>query len=877
MKNIVRLFATILMVAVALVPMRSVKAVEDKKTRQKVIAIVLDDSTSMVRDDYGDKERQYKTRWIEADYAVRALAAMMEDGDILKVFPLNKDEKILTITIDSKDVDRSEYEKLVNGLDEMDYHNATLFDRVKMAADYLKEETERDCFLVVITDGNFKKQIHGEDMSAGELTTEFKTILEQNPRVKIKYIQIGENSDNKYPTNKEIEIYKDTSSGGVTQQITDVINEIYDRVIMEKNSENFEIDKKESSITIRFDIPVKSVTIFLQNVGKKSEVLDNIQYDVVGYNSLCTFIHSTKKDVSQHWDSNEKLVTDWIKYQSINGAVLSYVAPMGTMEPITIRNLPEVDGNKIQIYYEPAVEQQIIVRQNNGDPFIYQEEEDCIFVEGELEITVEYQDLMGKPILKQDASLLNLDSVVATVRDRAMSTTINEEGNCVYSGVLEEADSGGLITISNTIGLHGGAREIPLGQIYEPYVDISVELAEEKPILTLDESGRMSLNLFVRDAASGRVLNKDFGDQISIFCESKYFECNNPQYVVNKDGSISVLISIKNPKQHEINKIEDFHITVTRDYDDNRRNPTVEGREPATSGEVQLQAEITSLPHELSIQVEAEPLELMEVFLFGGEIPISYLCDREKLTEEQRENLDVTMELAGSMLEGMAVLENDIIKLDKRMFRWLDVREEDSFARFCLSYEKWNVPIEIELDVSLPFIPAPRGMKVVIISLLGALLAILIILITLIIMGFLRNGKADDFIDPETRFFFKMKDSGDGKDNPEEVPLYWLKWHKRCFWLKSFGGRYAHVIYSRNSSGKDADKLPAKMEFYIAKEDGCWRLGKRKSINELANTKFSIGGKSISMQNCMFYADDGLGNRLEYAINNDCVWQLVIK
>ena len=45
---------------------------------QKAIAIVLDDSTSMVRDGWGQRESDYTTRWVEADYSVRALAAMME-------------------------------------------------------------------------------------------------------------------------------------------------------------------------------------------------------------------------------------------------------------------------------------------------------------------------------------------------------------------------------------------------------------------------------------------------------------------------------------------------------------------------------------------------------------------------------------------------------------------------------------------------------------------------------------------------------------------------------------------------------------------------------------------------------------------------------
>lgn len=61
-------------------------------TKPKVIYIVYDNSTSMVSDN--GKEGPHTTRWVEATYAVKALATMMNKEDILRIYPIsfNKSE-----------------------------------------------------------------------------------------------------------------------------------------------------------------------------------------------------------------------------------------------------------------------------------------------------------------------------------------------------------------------------------------------------------------------------------------------------------------------------------------------------------------------------------------------------------------------------------------------------------------------------------------------------------------------------------------------------------------------------------------------------------------------------------------------------------------
>ena len=158
---------------------------------QKAIAIVLDDSTSMVRDGWGQRESDYTTRWVEADYSVRALAAMMDNGDALRVYPLNE-EGYFSATIGRDDLQENLFEKL----DSMGYYGGTSFDQVRAAADYLKGMQQRDCYLVVITDGDFVNK-DGEVMTQKELNDAIAEIL--TPLIKMHYIQIGRMSSNRSP------------------------------------------------------------------------------------------------------------------------------------------------------------------------------------------------------------------------------------------------------------------------------------------------------------------------------------------------------------------------------------------------------------------------------------------------------------------------------------------------------------------------------------------------------------------------------------------------------------------------------------------------------------------------------------------------------
>lgn len=69
---------------------------QQASAQERIIDVIYDNSGSMAFNDTDrlDSADNYITRWVEADYAVRALAALTEDGDRLYLFPMDKNKEV---------------------------------------------------------------------------------------------------------------------------------------------------------------------------------------------------------------------------------------------------------------------------------------------------------------------------------------------------------------------------------------------------------------------------------------------------------------------------------------------------------------------------------------------------------------------------------------------------------------------------------------------------------------------------------------------------------------------------------------------------------------------------------------------------------------
>lgn len=822
---------------------------------QKVIAVVLDDSTSMVRDDPGRKEENYTTRWVEADYAIRALAAMMDNGDVLCIYPLNGTESF-SVTIGKDDLEKA----LFNKLDEMGYHETTQFEQVREAAKDLQTVQGKECYLVVITDGNFLKEDSTVNMTQDELDGAFAAIL--TPEIQAHYIQIGDLGDKScLPRVSNISVHQNVSNGGIIRQITDVINEIYHRVAMEDGDKAALITyPSDSSLTVEFNIPVQNVTVFLNG----SEEWDNVQFSARGYTSDPTQISSKQPNFPALFQSKKEYCNvEWIKSAQLSGLVINFSAQAGfSREPITISGVPGVNKDNIQIYYEPAVVQKISISQPEGQSFDYGES-DSIFVEGSIDIAVSYWDLEGNPLDPSAASMLKDESTSVEVNGRLFSRTRQSDGTYVYSGLLSADDVGSAITVSNAIGLEGGTRSIPLKEIYEPNMELTLELARDSSRLMLDEMGCTVLRVAIHDKASGT--HPEWNSNVALECTSEHFNAD-VEHFIYQDGVIQIPLTLKDVEEDQIDPTERFTVKVSITYSDSVRPPaSVEKVFPAV--------EIGSGPHELSVECEPISVKLIYVLISGKTFPVAYSCDDEKLSEEKLQNAVLSLELEDAALNELITLKDGNVWLNGRARKWFSVQNQDYEAELTFSYTKWNQPAQISVPITLSLSPITWQQVLLSIGAIIVLIGVIACLIWFILWYIICSKRKDDFIGRKTTF--ELID----RDDPSNITA--LSWHpcrRILFRAKFWGKRYARIKRSVSSEMTDGS-LPATMVFYVAREGDRWELGKINThmIPKLHECELRIGGVTVSSGNCLFLAGDGFQDRLTFCHLDDThSWYLKI-
>lgn len=841
MKRNIKLFFSSILITALLMTLGITQSTASSGTTsklQKVIAVVLDDSGSMVRD--GTRKEDYTTRWVEADYAVRALAAMMDSDDILRVYPLNAG-RYFSVTIGKNDIKT----ELFSELDSVKYSGGTKFSQVKEAAEYLNSVQNRECYLVVITDGNFQND-DGSNMSQTELDEAFAEIL--TPAIKTHYIQIGGlNSKSILPTNSGISIHYEAFPK-ITKQITDVINEIYHRVAMEdKDKESLITYLSEGDLTVGFNIPIKSATIFLQGNADWA----NAQYSTPRYATESTEISRKPRDTLRLWDELGPDHREWIKTIELSGLVINCSATDGgLMESVTVSGVLGLDKDSIQVYYQPAVEQQVTITQRDGISFIYGRLDPPLFVEGPIDIAIDYQSMDGKALDLNVASMLKSESTAVEVNGRLFSGTRQEDGRYVYSGVLSAADVGSSIVISNAIGLNEGKRLIPLEEIYEPNMSLALELAQDSIELILDDTGSTVLSVVVSNEAAG--VPPEWKPGMEVHCTSEHLIADEDSFIY-EDGVVRIPIALKDVEEHQIAPTERFTVNVSIPYSDSIRPPELVERTFPT-------VLMTSEPHELSVELENTSVELIYVATLGKTFSITYNCDGKPLSEKQMQDAVLSLTLQDADLDNLVTLENREICLKSNTLQWLNIRNGEYEAELTFSYTKWNQPAQISIPITLRLSPITWWHIICFIVVVLALIALFAFLIWFGFWYFKwTKTKNGDYIKWNTTFELINRDDPTGR-----TQLIWSWYSKLLFRANFWGKRYAHIRRSVLDKADDGP-LPGRIDFYVAREGDHWKLGKigKRMKPALDECDLRIGDVPVSNDNCRFLAGDDFQNRLE--------------
>ncbi len=313
----------------------------EKKDVTREIAVVFDNSGSMY---------MWRDDWCRATYAVEVFAAMMNEGDTLKVFPMNP------VTTSKGEYPQGSAITVKSPADIAEVHEmytpragGTPIESIYYAFDSLKTSTADEKWLVVITDGGtFHKGNMEMDGSATarELTKLLGEYVEYADDVFVQYLGIGAGTAQPdLPQSTHYRSAVATDSSQIVGTLTQACNEIFGRDTLP--------DSCRSGQQVNFDVTMKKMIVFAQGAGAAVNSLSGPSGAVAEVpNTRYTVTYSDKG--CGNYDTYE--IDD-----TLGGVVVTYgAASAGTY---TL----DYTGTDVAIYYEPDVSLKATVVDADGN------------------------------------------------------------------------------------------------------------------------------------------------------------------------------------------------------------------------------------------------------------------------------------------------------------------------------------------------------------------------------------------------------------------------------------------------------------------------------------------------------------------------------
>ena len=325
----------------------------DGSGTSRLIYVVYDDSQSMVSD--GDPEKdpgKMTMRWSQAKYAMEVFAAMMEENDMMQIFPMSLRGES-NRTIKGSDVKRVE-----NVHDWNSEYAGTPWDSITNAADKLKAQSNAgydERWLVILTDGKFYSGSGQAEPGVYQIpSAEVQAALEgyANSGIKISYIAIGEDGNGLGPRpdiGLDVTVTQDTAES-VLAKVTETANKIFTRMELPGSY----VSSEGSQKTLNIDIPTRRIIIFAQ--GKDASI-KSLTYN--GQTIKPNATYSVRcSDVTPR--SYDKIKDQVIRDTNLAGVVAEFIAKdtpfsAATPERKYIADITGADDN-IKYYYTPGVD-----------------------------------------------------------------------------------------------------------------------------------------------------------------------------------------------------------------------------------------------------------------------------------------------------------------------------------------------------------------------------------------------------------------------------------------------------------------------------------------------------------------------------------------
>lgn len=314
-----------------------------KKEVSREIAVVFDNSGSMYSDG--------KTAWCGATYAMEVFAAMMNEGDVLKVFPMwevtssKPGQREETYSAESNPI-------VIKSMDDIALiHNmytptasVTPLRTIDYAYNDLMKSTADEKWLLVLTDGSVWYDENGTELSVDKSLSMLQERLDNCSKdVNVQLLAIGAN----LPLQESDRLHSaacSLASKDILSSLTALCNSIFGRNVLP--AANITGNK------LTFDVSMSKLIVFVQGDsasigGLKNEKGDKID-PVPGSQYSPMYSEKGCGNYSQ------------IKYDSdLKGTVVTF--PGGGKGTYTL----DYSGD-IEVYYEPDVSVKVVMRDAEG-------------------------------------------------------------------------------------------------------------------------------------------------------------------------------------------------------------------------------------------------------------------------------------------------------------------------------------------------------------------------------------------------------------------------------------------------------------------------------------------------------------------------------
>lgn len=326
----------------------SAAAAVESMGNARQIAVVYDDSGSMVRED-----NVYTENWCRAKYAMEVFAAMLKKEDSMSIFPMSAYRNSVESSRAPVRIQGSmDADQRVRTVHEMDHlSQGTYFNSVKAACAYLETvEQGQDRWLIVLTDGEFDTPIE-------QVEEYLRQAAEQG--IKVIYFVMGEGTQSiGQAPELGIYSYRVENSEEILSGIIEVANQVFNQRALDHSY------LKETAYGLEFttDIPVWDLTIFAQ--GQKIEI-----GALSGGEDTLQAVTQTEVRYSDKMPSNytpeeqQNILVD----TNLEGILASFSSE-GTI-PAGTYQVPVSDLSNVEVYYTPAVEIELLMEDEQGNQY----------------------------------------------------------------------------------------------------------------------------------------------------------------------------------------------------------------------------------------------------------------------------------------------------------------------------------------------------------------------------------------------------------------------------------------------------------------------------------------------------------------------------